>query len=403
MQLQFLLPLALCAVLGSVSPDARADEAPQVLWDIQKLSRAPQTYPAPELASDGVQALFFEGLPWKGKPTRVFAYIGIPPHQPNEKVPGIVLVHGGGGTAFASWVRLWNSRGYAAIAMDHYGTVPNLQDPLQQPKRHEMGGPSDAFAIDEPIEDQWQYHAIADVLLSAALLRARPEVDANRIGITGISWGGYLTCIASGVDSRWKFAVPVYGCGFLSDNSVWLPDFERLGKEKAQKWVSLWDPSKYLGRAKMPFLWVDGTNDFAYPLDSLQKSYRLLKPEQRALCTRVRMAHGHGGPGENPEEIHAFADAILKGGAPLAHVIRQQREGSQVTVSFESAKPIVRAELNFTKDAGPWTERKWETVPAQLDEAHHQASAELPAGTRVYYLSLIDEHGLIVSSEHNEL
>ena len=32
-----------------------------------------------------------------------------------------VLVHGGGGTAFDAWVRLWNDRGYAAIAMDLAG------------------------------------------------------------------------------------------------------------------------------------------------------------------------------------------------------------------------------------------------------------------------------------------
>ena len=37
----------------------------------------------------------------------------------------------------------------------------------------------------------------------------------------------------------------------------------------------LWDLSVYLAHAAMPFLWVTGANDFAYPLDSLQKSYRL--------------------------------------------------------------------------------------------------------------------------------
>jgi hypothetical protein len=36
----------------------------------------------------------------------------------------MVLIHGGGGTAFADWVRLWTGRGYAAIAMDLCGCVP---------------------------------------------------------------------------------------------------------------------------------------------------------------------------------------------------------------------------------------------------------------------------------------
>jgi hypothetical protein len=38
--------------------------------------------------------------------------------EPGRKVPGIVLLHGGGGTAFESWVKLWVDRGYAAIAID---------------------------------------------------------------------------------------------------------------------------------------------------------------------------------------------------------------------------------------------------------------------------------------------
>ena len=38
--------------------------------------------------------------------------------------PGVVLIHGGGGTAFADWVYLWAKRGYAAIAMDLNGSRP---------------------------------------------------------------------------------------------------------------------------------------------------------------------------------------------------------------------------------------------------------------------------------------
>ena len=75
-----------------------------------------------------VKALFFDGLPWKGKPTRVFAYYGIPSNEGGGKVPAIVLVHGGGGTAFARWVKLWNDRGYAAIAMDTCGAVGGAGD-----------------------------------------------------------------------------------------------------------------------------------------------------------------------------------------------------------------------------------------------------------------------------------
>ena len=42
--------------------------------------------------------------------------------------------------------------------------------------------------------------------------RGRVEVEARS---TGVSWGGYLTCIASSLDPRFAFAAPVYGCGAL--------------------------------------------------------------------------------------------------------------------------------------------------------------------------------------------
>ena len=69
-----------------------------------------------------------------------------------------------------------------------------------------------------------------------------PGVDPDRIGVTGISWGGYLTCIVAGVDPRFRFAAPVYGCGFLGDNSAWLPEFQKMGPEKIRPLARLVGP-----------------------------------------------------------------------------------------------------------------------------------------------------------------
>ena len=55
-------------------------------------------------------------LPWQGKPTKVFAWLGLPKNRAG-KVPGVVLVHGGGGTAFKEWVQKWNDHGFAAISI----------------------------------------------------------------------------------------------------------------------------------------------------------------------------------------------------------------------------------------------------------------------------------------------
>ena len=397
------LAFTVFTVLGSCTMSSTQTTNRNSPWDMEALYRAPRTYPATDFKADGVQAIFYEGPSWQGRPTRVFAWYGIPAHKAGEKVPGLVLVHGGGGTAFAEWVRLWTQRGYAAIAMDTCGSVPGGEHGKRP--RHEWSGPpgwGGFDQIDRPVQDQWPYQAVADVILAHSLLRSFPEVDANRIGITGISWGGYLTCIAAGIDPRFRFAVPVYGCGFLGEDSTWLPNFKQMGPEKTAGWLNLWDPSRYLPQARMPFLWVDGTNDFAYPLNSVQKSYRL-PPGERTLCTRVRMPHGHGGPGEKPEEIHAFANSLLKDGVPLASITGQGRDGDQVWVTYQSATPMARAELNYTADTGPWKDRVWQTLPAELDAVNQRVTARLPAMATVFYCNITDQRGLIVSSEHVEI
>jgi dienelactone hydrolase len=380
--------LLLALLILQAAPPERAS------WDLEALGQAPRTAGSGDLAVEGLRSITYEGLPYQGRPTRVFAYYGAP--KVEGKVPAMVLVHGGGGTAFADWVKLWVSRGYAAIAMDLCGCLPRKGKGGWE--RLPDGGPpgwGGFDQVDQPERDQWTYHAVADVLLAHSLLRSFPEIDPEKIGITGISWGGYLTCIAASVDARFKFAAPVYGCGFLGDDSTWLGTFEKMGKEKAAKWLGLWDPSGYLKAAKMPFLWVNGTNDFAYPLDSYQKSYRL-PGTPRTLAVRIRMAHAHGGPGEKPEEIHAFANALFRGGAPLAR-ITGQGEG---WATFESKSPVAKAELCFTRDAGRWQDRKWESAPAAVELG--RVSVALPEGVKAWYFNLVDERGLVVSSEHIE-
>lgn len=373
-------------------------------WDVAALSKAPATYPAPEVPAkvERVSSFFFDALPYHGKPTRAFAFLGLPGAAAGSKVPGMVLIHGGGGTAFEAWVKLWNQRGYAAIAMDTCGCVPLGSKGKWQ--RHAHGGPpgwGGFQQIDEPPADQWTYHAVADVLLAHSLLRARPEVDPQRIGLTGISWGGYLTCIVAGVDHRFRFAVPVYGCGYLGDNSTWVPTLQKMGAEKSARWLAWWDPSVYLKHAELPMLWVTGTNDFAYPMDSLQKSYRAA-PGLHTLSVRIKMPHGHGGAGENPAEIRALADSILQGGQPLAKITRQGHDGPRAWAAFTSPTAITAAELTFTRDLGKWQERKWEKQPAEIDAAAQRVSAPVPADAKVYYFNLIDQRNLIVSSEHEE-
>jgi len=268
-----------------------APELPASLpWDLAALSQPPAFEWLDETSP--VRSLLYAGEPFEGHATRVFAYYATPASigggdagQASATAtkgpwPGVVLVHGGGGTAFAEWVTLWAKRGYAAIAMDLAGSRP---DPAGTKKnavvRMPDGGPGqehkdkfDTIATPETSDD-WPYHAVANVIRAHSLLRSFPDVDPSRTAITGISWGGYTTCLVASLDNRFRAAVPVYGCGHLRDNSCWLGDFERIGSEQAARWTERYDPGAYLSACRVPIFFVNGTNDFAYPLDSHMKSH----------------------------------------------------------------------------------------------------------------------------------
>jgi cephalosporin-C deacetylase-like acetyl esterase len=386
--------------LQSIRAALTPKNAAESQWDLKALTAAPKWTALERPKSSGLKAITFEGLPFKGKPTRVFAWLGIPKAKSGEKVPAMVLIHGGGGTAFEEWVRLWVERGYAAIAMDTCGQLPvgNYGKWFHD----EQGGPPGWGGLDQldwPRGDQWTYHAVADVILAHSLVRSLPEVDPQRTGVTGISWGGYLACIIAGVDQRFKLVVPVYGCGFYR-HTLFDAELKKLPAEEADRWMSWWDPSVYLGDSNLPMLWVTGSNDFAYTLDALQLSYRCAKGPH-SLCVRLRMPHGHGGPGENPKEIQVFADALLKGGLPLPVITGSVREKANVSATYSAKVRVVKADLNFTRDTGRWQDRKWDSIPAQIENG--RVFATLPSGTRVYYFNLVDERDCVVSTEHEEL
>lgn len=366
------------------------------LWNLTELSKPPKTTWVDQTGP--LRKLYYESEPRNGRPTRVFAYCAFPENT-STKSPGIVLIHGGGGTAFPQWAELWAKRGYVAIAMDLSGRGPDKK-PLPD------GGPDQSDVTkfpttDSPPKDCWTYHAVAAAVRAGSLLAELPEVDNEQIAVTGISWGGYLTCIVAGVDQRFRAAVPVYGCGFLADNSCWLQRFADMTPAWKRRWIRLFDPSQYVSRATMPVLFVNGTNDFAYPLDSYQKTYRLVN--DRTLCVTVEMPHGHE-PGWAPKEIGIFIDHILRGTPPLPHIDAQ----AQLDSTYQSAQlkwqgvGEVKAQFHWTNDGGPWQERKWKSKPVSVQGQLIQTT--LPTERPLCgFFTVTDARGATVSCEQFEV
>jgi dienelactone hydrolase len=388
-------------------------------WDLDALK---STIPAMKWVRQDapVWSLTFAGEKYQGHDTEVFAFYASPSTlgmevKPGTKFPGVVCIHGGGGTAFAEWVHLWAKRGYAAIAMDLNGSRPPdpvyAADGTPKSNAHDQktrtrlpnGGPAHGHTekfdcvLTPDTSDDWPFHAAASVMRAHSLLRSFPEVGAEHTAVTGISWGGYTTCLAASLDDRFKAAVPVYGCGFLHEGeSVQKPSIDKLDAEHRALWVKEYDPGSLLVRCRVPILFVNGTNDVHYVLDSYMKSYAVV-PGEKQMRIQVNMPHGHP-PGWAPQEIGLFIDSKCRGGAALPVPGKPEIHGDQVVVSCTSSLPLKEAKLNYTTDTGLRSKRKWTSVPATIN-GNTITAPKPPAGANTWYVSFSDERGAMVSTE----
>ncbi len=395
---------------------------PSEIWNLAELKQVPEAaWSEPIEKEDGIliQKVYYAGEEFQGRPTRVFAFVARP--KGDGPFPGIVLVHGGGGTAFSQWAELWAREGYAAIAMDLAGNEV-LDDGSR--KRLEDGGPgqSDGEKIrdfeENEYKNMWTYHAAADIMRAHSLLRSLPYVDSERTAAAGISWGGYLTSMIAGIDDRFRVVVPVYGCGDLKRNSFWTKDLERLNSADSERWIQFFDPIQYVGRAKCRLFFAAGTDDFAYPLDIHYNTYA--KAPQADVRLQVHMPHGHEA-GWAPKEIAAYVNSVLNGTPelPCLGKISWKREpdgtisvSAPVKYNPDAAKTAL---LHYSTDLGgftddrKWNVREWADLPAkiEMDSTNHSAvvTAKIPAEIaektplRVF-LDVRTADGLMVSSHY---
>ena len=75
------------------------------------------------------------------------------------------------------------------------------------------------------------YHGVVALLKAVTYLESRPEVDRNRIGMAGASWGGFFTTLMVGIDPRLKVGSSLYGCGSLQLGNAWWDGVSRSSQE----------------------------------------------------------------------------------------------------------------------------------------------------------------------------
>jgi dipeptidyl aminopeptidase/acylaminoacyl peptidase len=133
-------------------------------------------------------------------------------------------------------------------------------------------------------------------------LKATGYVDPKKIGITGGSYGGFMTLMAIGkTPGLWAAAVEKFGIinwsSMLKSSDPSLNEYLKalLGNPDEDRKIYTADsPITYIRDEKAPLLVLQGDNDPRVPKEEAQQIVDILKKEGRVVDVHYYANEGHG-------------------------------------------------------------------------------------------------------------
>jgi dipeptidyl aminopeptidase/acylaminoacyl peptidase len=202
--------------------------------------------------------------------------------------PALVLPHGGPtGQVQDYWsprIAALVSRGYICIAPNVRGSTGYGMD-FQRANYQDLGGGD-----------------LQDEVYATKFLQATGYVDAKKIGITGGSYGGFMTLMAIGkTPDIWAAAVELFGIidwmTMLQHSDPELQQYEKslLGDPvKDKKMYDAASPITYIHNVKAPLLVLQGDNDPRVPKEEAVQVVDLLKKDGKTVDAHYYPNEGHG-------------------------------------------------------------------------------------------------------------
>ena len=221
--------------------------------------------------------------------TVISAFLWLPNGLKRDgSAPGVVLPHGGptGQTtdSFNRTAIALASRGYVVIA-------PNPRGSTGYGKAFQLANIKDLGGGD-----------LVDEVYATKFMVATGYVNPRKIGITGGSYGGYMTLMAIGkTPDIWAAAVEQYGIidwrTMLQHEDPELQAYEKslLGDpDKEPKVYTDDSPITFIRQAKAPLLVLQGDNDIRVPKEEAEQVVAVLKGEGRTVDAHFYPNEGHG-------------------------------------------------------------------------------------------------------------
>jgi dipeptidyl aminopeptidase/acylaminoacyl peptidase len=189
--------------------------------------------------------------------------------KPGAKVPMLLRIHGGPGEQeaheFDDQRQLFAAHGYAVLNVNYRGS----------------NGRGHAYA--ETIAADWGNKEVKDLLATVDAAVATGNIDPDRLGVGGWSYGGILTDYTIATTTRFKAASSGAGMANLFglygvDEYILQYEYE-LGTpwKNTDLYIKLSYPFLHPERIKTPTLFMGGDKDFNVPLVGGEQMYQALR------------------------------------------------------------------------------------------------------------------------------
>lgn len=348
---------------------------------------------------DGVQVrkVVFRSLLVGGETQDVYAIIARPagpgPH------PGLLWLHGGWWRADEEAALRYAKAGYATIAPD----LPGIADPAKC--LHSAGPWAKRFAkrpwavIPDPAADQ-TFDAVVAALQAFDLLAAQPGVDAQRLGVSGISMGGYTTTMVAGLlGKRVRAAYSKFGCGFYELGSEWSAGLANLPDERRETWLKHFDAGRRAPGITAPYFIAAAARDHFFWPPAVNATLRAVPAGANQAFAHVITHRLDGIPGEAGLDLLYLAYHLKGEGRPFPSVAVEsctaQADGARrVAFTVQAPLPVRTATLYVTAGGASWEASTWEPIAAQAagpDRFEAVIPAAKAAAAGAWYVNVSDE------------
>ena len=323
--------------------------------------------------------------------------------------PGILTLHGGGSYAeqLRNEVKNFAKAGYVSMAID----VPGICA-TDKPETAHSTGPWKSRPGEGPrfeVADGPGHSTLADGIIAGLeafnFLSAHEKTDASKMGVTGYSWGGYVTTMLSGVlKERVHAAWAVFGCGFFDRGSFWSESIAALPADVRATWLEFLDAGRRAPHIKAAYFIDAPTNDvFFWPVAVQATLDAITAPKNHVWG--ANLFHQNMGMGARDR----FFTYHLKGaGSPLAKAVITKEEavdsGKRLTVEIDIPSGVSIAKVTLCQSIPNtiWADRQWTSLPAQkVNDSTYTAelSSELINNKVDFYVLVKDNKNAFVATD----